>query len=337
MKKLSYKKSGVDINAADEFVKGLKSIFTKSKINKMAAFGSSFDLKPLLKKYKDPILVSSTDGVGTKLKLAQQLNIHSGVGIDLVAMNVNDIVCLGAAPLFFLDYIACGKLNPKVLLQVVKGINNGLKQSNCLLLGGETAEMPGMYKPDEYDLAGFCVGIVDRRKMITGEKIKSGDLIIGLASSGLHSNGFSLARKAFNSKEIKKYSKDLLKPTRIYVKPILSLWAGKPRPYILSDSVKGIAHVTGGAFYSKATKILPKGYGMVIDKKKWKVPNIFKLIQEKGKISEKEMYSVFNMGIGMVVVVDKNQAKKVVNHLGKSCKAYIIGKIVKSNKKMVLA
>ena len=329
MRKISYKKSGVDIKAADEFVKGMKTIFSKRKINKMAAFGSLFDLKPLIRKYKNPILISSTDGVGTKLKLAQQLNVHSGVGIDLVAMNVNDIVCLGAAPLFFLDYIACGKLNPKVLLKVAKGINDGLKQSGCLLLGGETAEMPGMYKPGEYDLAGFCVGIVDKAKMITGAKIKKGDLIIGLASSGLHSNGFSLVRKVFNSKEIKKYSKELLKPTRIYVKSILSL--------LKKYTPKGIAHVTGGAFYSKATKILPKGYGMVIDKKSWKVPDIFKLIQQKGKISEKEMYSVFNMGIGMVLVVDKKQAKKVSSLLNKSCKTHIIGEAVKSNKKMALA
>jgi len=327
MKKTSYKKAGVDIKKADEFVKGISAIFSKSKINKMAAFGSLFELKPLMKKYKNPILVSSTDGVGTKLKLAQQLNIHSGVGVDLVAMNVNDIVCLGAAPLFFLDYIACGKLNPKVLLKVAKGINDGLKQSSCLLLGGETAEMPGMYKPGEYDLAGFCVGIVDKSKMITGAKIKKGDLIIGLASSGLHSNGFSLVRSALGSKEIKKYSKELLKPTRIYVKEILSLG---------DIAVKGIAHVTGGAFYSKATKILPKGYGMVIDKKSWKVPQIFKLIQKKGGVCEKEMYSVFNMGIGMVLVVDKECEKKIATKLGKRCKTYIIGEIAKSNKKMVL-
>ena len=335
MKKITYKKSGVDIKKADKFVKGMSAIFSKSKINKMAAFGSLFDLKPIIKKYKNPILVSSTDGVGTKLKLAQQLNVHSGVGVDLVAMNVNDIVCLGAAPLFFLDYIACGKLNPKVLLKVAKGINQGLKQSGCMLLGGETAEMPGMYKPGEYDLAGFCVGIVDRLEMITGAKIKKGDSIIGLASSGLHSNGFSLVRSALNSKEIKKYSKELLVPTRIYVREILSLLRltvyGKR-----STIIKGIAHVTGGAFYSKATKILPKGYGMVIDKKSWEVPQIFKLIQKKGGISEKEMYSVFNMGIGMVLVVDKTAAKRIAAKLGKSCKAYIIGEIVKSNKKMVL-
>ncbi len=328
MKKLNYKRSGVDIKKADAFVKGLGTIFAKAKINKMAAFGSLFDLKPILKKYKDPILVSSTDGVGTKLKLAQQFCIHNGVGIDLVAMNVNDIVCLGAQPLFFLDYIACGKLNPKVLLQVAKGINKGLEQSECLLLGGETAEMPGMYGKDEYDLAGFCVGVVDRNKMLTGRNIKSADLVIGLASSGLHSNGFSLVRKVFNSKEIKKYQKELLTPTRIYVKPILSL--------LKEYTPKGIAHITGGAFYEKATKILPRGYGMVISKKSWKVPSIFKLIQEKGGVSDKEMYSVFNMGIGMMVVADKKQAKKIVGYLNKRVPACIIGEIVKSNKKMVL-
>jgi len=350
VKKITYKKSGVDIKKADEFVKEMKAIFAQGKINKMFAFGSLFDFKPLISKYKNPVLVASADGVGTKLMLAQQLNIHTTVGVDLVAMNVNDIICLGAAPLFFLDYIACGKLKPEVLLKVAKGINDGLKKSNCLLLGGETAEMPGMYKPGEYDLAGFCVGIVDRVKMITGEKIKNGDLVVGLASAGLHSNGFSLVRKVFNSKkEVKKYSKELLTPTRIYVKPILSLLSTRYFPpatssrrdpakggTLFSTHVKGIAHITGGAFYEKATKILPKGCGMVIDKKSWKVPDIFRLIQQKGRVSEKEMYSVFNMGIGMILVVDKRQAKKAATHLGKSCKTHIIGEIVKSDRKMTL-
>lgn len=332
MSRMTYKKSGVDIKKADYFVKGIKNIFSQGKINKTSAFGSLFNLKPLLKKYKEPVLVSSTDGVGTKLKIAQQFNIHSGVGIDLVAMNVNDIICLGAKPLFFLDYIACGKLNPKTMLAVVEGINRGLKQSGCLLLGGETAELPGMYRRDEYDLAGFCVGIVDKNKAISGAKIKSGDLIIGLESSGLHSNGFSLVRGVLGPSGVKKYAKQLLKPTRIYVKEILSLIYSQEE----SSSIKGVAHITGGAFYSKATKILPNGLGMVINKKSWRVPSIFRTIKEKGKISSKEMYTVFNMGIGMILVIDKRFSKKILTILNKSCKTYLIGKIVKSNKRIVL-
>lgn len=332
MSRITYKKSGVDIKKADQFVKGIKNIFFQSKINKTSAFGSLFNLKPLLKKYKEPMLVSSTDGVGTKLKIAQRFNIHSGVGIDLVAMNVNDIICLGAKPLFFLDYIACGKLNPKTLLKVAEGINRGLKQSGCLLLGGETAEMPGMYRRDEYDLAGFCVGIVDKKKVISGAKIKSGDLIIGLESSGLHSNGFSLVRRVLGPGGIRKYERQLLEPTRIYVKEILSLIYSQDK----SSSIKGIAHITGGAFYSKVTKILPNGLGMIINKKSWRVPSIFRIIKEKGKISSKEMYTVFNMGIGMILVVDKRFSNKILTVLNKSCKTYLIGKIVKSNKRIIL-
>lgn len=335
MSKITYKKSGVNIKKADEFVKGMKGIFRSSKINKAAAFGSLFNLKPLLEGVKEPVLVSSTDGVGTKLIIAQQANIHNTVGVDLVAMNVNDIICLGAKPLFFLDYIACGKLDPKILLKVAKGINQGMEESGCLLLGGETAEMPGMYSKDEYDLAGFCVGIVDKKKIITGKKIKEGDLIIGLASSGVHSNGFSLVRKALGFNGVKRYTKSLLVPTRIYVTPILSLIKSVSKSQSLA-TIKGIAHITGGAFYNKAVKILPKGLGMIIAKESWKVPSIFKVIQSKGHIADKEMYSVFNMGIGMIVVVDKKFVNKALTILNKSCKAFLLGKIVKSNKRMTL-
>ncbi|MCK4912575.1 MAG: phosphoribosylformylglycinamidine cyclo-ligase [Candidatus Omnitrophica bacterium] len=332
MSRVTYKKSGVDIKKADQFVKGMKNIFSQTKLNKAAAFGSLFNFKPLLKGCKEPILVSSTDGVGTKLLIAQQSNIHSGVGIDLVAMNVNDIICLGAKPLFFLDYIACGKLNSKTLLKVAAGINQGLRQSDCLLLGGETAEMPGMYKGEEYDLAGFCVGVVDKKRIISGDKIKPGNLVIGLESSGLHSNGFSLVRKVLGSVGVKKYAKQLLKPTRIYVKEILSLISSGNR----ASAIKGIAHITGGAFYSKATKVLPKGLGMVISKRSWKVPSIFKIIKEKGEISDKEMYTVFNMGIGMILVVDKKSVKNILTVLNKSCKTHLIGEIVKSSRRMNL-
>ena len=330
MGKISYKNAGVDIKKADEFAKKIKV----DSIGKLEAFGSLFDLGPLLKKYKNPLLVSSTDGVGTKLKIAQYVSIHNTVGIDLVGMNVNDIVCIGAKPLFFLDYIACGKLNIGVLTEVVKGINRGLKDADCQLLGGETAEMPGMYKKGEYDLAGFCVGIVDKHKIINGRNIKEGDLIIGLASNGLHSNGFSLVRNALGPKGIKKHAKELLAPTRIYVNPILSLL----KTYNLKlETIKGIAHITGGAFYNKATKILPKGYGMVIERKSWKVPQIFKLIQDKANIEDREMYTVFNMGIGMILVVEKRASKAVINSLRRiNLKAYIIGGIVKSKEKIKL-
>jgi len=325
-KRVTYKTAGVNIAKAEEFVKGIKGCCSKSKLNSFSAFGSLFDLKPFSAKCKNPVLVSSTDGVGTKLLIAQKLKIHNTVGIDLVAMNVNDIACTGAKPLFFLDYIACGKVEVKTLTKIVEGISKGLKESGCMLLGGETAEMPGMYKKEEYDLAGFCVGVIDKDKIINGKSIKPGDTVIGVESSGLHSNGFSLVRKALSFKDIEKNAKDILKPTRIYVKAVLSL----PCP------VKGIAHVTGGAFYDKATKILPPGLGMAIDKNSWEVPGIFRLIQEKGNISEKEMYSVFNMGIGLIVVVDKKLEKKALAHLNKFYRSYIIDEAVKNSRKMLM-
>jgi phosphoribosylformylglycinamidine cyclo-ligase len=269
--KVTYKKAGVDVIKAEKFVKGIGRLLG-SKKSSVAAFGCLFDLNEILSKYRHPVLVSSADGVGTKLKIAQDLNVHGGVGIDLVAMNVNDIVCLGAKPLFFLDYIACGKLSPLVLNKVVKGIAKGLKASDCLLLGGETAEMPGMYKKGEYDLAGFCVGIVDKDRIIDGKRIRKDDAVIGIASSGLHSNGYSLARKALSKKDIVKHKKALLRPTRIYVEPILSLL--KARCYTLS-AIKAVAHNTGGAFYTKITKVLPKDMAFKIYKDSWKVPSVF--------------------------------------------------------------
>jgi len=327
--KITYKQAGVNIKKAEDFAKRIKV----DNVSKMEAFGSLFRLQPLLKKYKNPLLASSTDGVGTKLKIAQYVNIHNTVGIDLVAMNVNDIICIGAKPLFFLDYIACGKVNIKTLTDVVSGIKKGLKDAGCLLLGGETAEMPGMYEKGEYDLAGFCVGIVDKNKIIDGRRIKEGDSVIGLESNGIHSNGFTLVRKVFGLKGLKKYKKELLKPTRIYVKPILFLFSVLGNNH---SALKGIAHVTGGAFYNKVTKILPKGLGMVINRKSWRVPSIFGTIKAKGEIPDKEMYTVFNMGIGLILVVDKKFSRKILTALNKSCKTHLIGKIVKSNKKMNL-
>jgi phosphoribosylformylglycinamidine cyclo-ligase len=331
--KISYKRAGVDVAKAEEFVKGIGR-FLALKKGGTKAFGSLFDLSEVLKRYKHPLLVSSADGVGTKLKIAQELNLHTSVGVDLVAMNVNDIVCLGAKPLFFLDYIACGKLKPLVLAKVMQGIAQGLKQSDCLLLGGETAEMPGMYKKDEYDLAGFCVGVVERDKIIDGRRIKKDDAVIGIASSGLHSNGFSLVRKVFSRKERKRYAQELLRPTRIYVKPILSLL--KARCYTL-PAIKAVAHNTGGAFYTKITKVLPKGTAFMIEKDSWKVPVIFKLIKKKARLNDAQMYSTFNMGIGMVLVANKKYAGSIISFLGtKGFKAWVIGKVIAAKKKKIV-
>ncbi|MCK9614866.1 MAG: phosphoribosylformylglycinamidine cyclo-ligase [Candidatus Omnitrophica bacterium] len=332
MKQNTYKTSGVDIAKADAFVDGIKNFLSSSPLSKIAAFGCPFDLSPYLKKYKNPVLVSSTDGVGTKLKIAQMMGIHDGVGIDLVGMNVNDVICLGARPLFFLDYIACGKVKPAVLKNVVKGINAGLRQSECKLIGGETAEMPGMYMQDEYDLAGFCVGIVDKYKMLDAKSIKEGDLIVGLESSGLHSNGFSLARKALGEKGVRRYAKKLLEPTRIYVKPVLDILNAVSYS---KEVVKAIAHITGGAFYKKASKVLPEALGMVIRKRSWKVPDIFRIIQDEGNIAESEMYTVFNMGIGMVFIIGRKYFNSVSKQLAKSkIKSFLIGEIIKSHIKI---
>lgn len=321
--KATYKSSGVDIDKANIFVKKIKPLIKttnrKEVFKPVGGFGGVFRL--IKNKYKEPLLVSSTDGVGTKLKIAQELNKHTTVGIDLVAMNVNDILCVGAEPLFFLDYIACGKLEPRVLVDVTKGIVNGCRQSGCALIGGETAEMPGMYKKDEYDLAGFVVGAVDKTKLIDGSKIKRGDKLIGIASSGLHSNGFSLVRKVLSRGEIKKHAKEILEPTRIYAKPILDL--------IKRVNIKGIAHVTGGAYYEKIPKVLPtKRLAIRIFKGSWPIPKIFKLIQKKGKIEDREMFRTFNMGIGMVLFVNPKDVAKAQAALKKfKLKSWVIGDV----------
>jgi phosphoribosylformylglycinamidine cyclo-ligase len=330
---LTYKKSGVDIDKGNSFVEAIKPLVdstkTKEVLGNIGGFGGFFKLK--LKNYKNPVLVSSTDGVGTKLKIAQLVNKHHTVGIDLVAMNVNDILCSGAEPLFFLDYIACGKLDKNILVEVVKGISQGCKESSCALIGGETAEMPGMYGKDEYDLAGFCVGVVEKDKIINGKNIKPGDKIIGLASSGLHSNGFSLVRKVFSNKELVKYVDELLKPTRIYVKPILSLLnaprlrSGQAERWTL-NALKGIAHITGGAFYDKIKRIIPKNINFIIYKDCWFVPQIFNIIQRRGKVPEKDMYRTFNMGIGLIIVVSPNNTKIIMKKLGQyNLKSWVIG------------
>jgi len=326
---LTYKKSGVDVEKANLFVKKIKPLALSTKrpgwISGIGAF-SAFFKAPLLG-YKDPIIVSSTDGVGTKLLLAQKAGIHTNVGIDLVAMCVNDVVTSGAEPLFFLDYIGTGKLSSKVSYEIVKGIAKGCKISGCALIGGETAELPGMYRPGEYDLAGFSVGIVERKKIIDGSGIKTGDLLLGIPSSGIHSNGYSLVRKVFREKELKgKLKKELLTPTAIYVKPVLGLTK--------RFKIKGIAHITGGGFYDNIKRILPKNQAAIIYTGTWPILPIFKKIRNCGKINFLEIFSTFNMGIGMVLVFSKKDIIMAKKFLAKKykLKSWIIGEIVKGKR-----
>jgi len=329
MKGLTYKKAGVDIKKASIFKGKIKPLVRKSfgsqVLKDIGGFGSFFRFPK--EKYKDPVLVSSSDGVGTKLKIAVLANKHDTVGIDAVAMNVNDILCTGAETLFFLDYIAFSKLEDDVLVDVVKGINNGCIQANCSLIGGETAQMPGMYKDGDYDVAGFCVGVVERKNIIDGSKIEVGDKIIGLESNGIHSNGYSLVRRVFSQAELKRMSAELLKPTRIYVKSVISL--------LRHTSVRGIAHITGGAFYDKIARILPRQVNARIYKDSWVVPQIFRLIQNKGGIEDKEMYHTFNMGVGMVLIVEPKLTKAVISKLAESkLKSSVIGEIVRGRKEV---
>ncbi|MCM8778242.1 MAG: phosphoribosylformylglycinamidine cyclo-ligase [Candidatus Omnitrophica bacterium] len=332
---MTYKSSGVDIEKArvlvDKIKPFIKTTHTKEVLADIGSFSGLFNAR-FFKKYKNPVLVSSTDGVGTKLKIAFLVDKHDTVGIDLVAMNVNDVLCLGAKPLFFLDYLACGKLEKEKYIQIIKGIVKGCKEAGCSLIAGETAEMPGMYKKGEYDLAGFCVGVVEKDKIIDGRNIKIGDRVIGLASSGLHANGFSLVRKIFSLAEQKKMAQELLRPTRIYVKPIISLLAT-----CYSLLVKGIAHITGGAFSEKIPRIIPEGKAILLKKNSWPIPRIFKIIQEKGNVEEKEMYKVFNMGMGMVLVVENGKENFVIEKLENSgIKSWVIGEVVKGSREVII-
>jgi len=334
MRNLTYKKAGVDIGKASTFKKQIKSLvrksFNASVLSDIGGFGSFFAMDK--SKFTEPVLVSSTDGVGTKLMIAQLAGKHDTVGIDLVGMNVNDILCTGAKPLFFLDYIASGKLEPKILLDVVKGINKGCIESGCSLIGGETAEMPDMYKPGEYDLAGFCVGVVEKKEIINGDDIRPGDAVIGIESNGLHSNGYSLVRKALSQAELKRMKDELLKPTRIYVGPVLSLLKKMNKG---RKAVTGIAHITGGAFYDKIARILPADVDVRISKNSWKVPEIFRLIQNKAGIEDKEMFHTLNMGIGMVIICRSSTAREVISDLsGSGLKSWAIGEAVKGNKRV---
>ena len=324
MSGMTYKKAGVDIDKADAFVKKIKPLLKKTRrpevLGKLGGFSGLF--MPQIKGKKDPVLVSSTDGVGTKLLLADLLQKYDTVGIDLVAMCVNDVIVTGAEPLFFLDYIACGKLDENKLYALMKGIAQGCQEAGCALIGGETAELPGMYTGEKLDLAGFSVGIVEKNKIIDGSTCKPGDKIIGLASNGLHSNGFSLVRKIFSKEEMKgKLGRELLKPTRIYVKPVLQS-AKKVR-------LKALAHITGGGFQDNIPRVLPKGLVAKIREDAWPIPQIFKQIKKQGGVEEKEMFRTFNMGIGLVVIVESRSARQAVDifqDLGQ--KAWVIGELI---------
>jgi phosphoribosylformylglycinamidine cyclo-ligase len=308
----TYKQAGVNIDAGNELVRIIRKT--------APSIGGFSGLYPLEK--TNLLLSATTDGVGTKLKLAFLLDKHDTVGIDLVAMSVNDLICCGAKPLLFLDYFATSRLDLKVAGAVIKGINEGCKQAGCLLIGGETAEMPGFYKKGEYDLSGFAVGTVERGKVIDGSKIKPGDVVIGLPSSGLHSNGFSMVHKVLSRGDLKKYGKTLIAPTRIYVKKVLGLLSRY-------KGIKGVANVTGGAFYEKIARVLPSNCDIVIDKNSWKPQEIFNILKRKGNIADKELYRVFNMGIGMALIVDKSFADKVRRSSGDGI---IIGEVVRGSK-----
>ena len=327
---LSYKDAGVDIDAGNTLVSRIKPIAAQTQrpgvLGGIGAFGALFELP--VQNYQHPVLVSSTDGVGTKIKLAMTMGVHDTIGIDLVAMCVNDIVVQGAEPLFFLDYYATSKLHVDVAAEVISGIAEGCKQAGCALSGGETAEMPGIYQMDEYDLAGFAVGIVEKRKILDGSKVKTGDTLIGIASSGPHSNGYSLIRKIIDIVDIDLLEKfnhaplgeTLLKPTRIYVKPLLALLQEYP--------VHALCHITGGGLVDNLPRVLPNNCQAVIDGSSWRRPPIFRWIQDSGNVSDEEMYRTFNCGVGMVAIVPAKHAQASMNLLteqGEKC--FIIGDI----------
>lgn len=329
-----YKSAGVDVEAGYEAVRLMRNdvrrTFRQEVLTDIGGFGGLFALDK--SKYEEPVLVSGTDGVGTKLKIAFLLDRHDTIGVDAVAMCVNDIICGGAEPLFFLDYIALGKNKPEKVAQIVKGVADGCVMAGCALIGGETAEMPGFYPENEYDIAGFAVGIVDRKKIIDGKTIKEGDALIGLASSGLHSNGFSLVRKLLNLTEEKAgeyieqfgmtLGDELLKPTRIYVKTILQL---KDK-----FAIKGISNITGGGFIENIPRMIPEGLRVRINTGTWPVLPIFGLLQELAGISDDSIYNTFNMGIGMVIAADRDMVADIVKYLETlGEEAYVIGEIIK--------
>nr|WP_265820791.1 phosphoribosylformylglycinamidine cyclo-ligase [Geovibrio ferrireducens] len=338
MSQIDYRSSGVNIDEGNRFITLIKSMaestYTEGVIGSLGGFAGFFSLKDAAG-MTDPVLVAATDGVGTKLKIAFDSGKLDTVGVDLVAMSVNDLVVTGAKPLFFLDYLATGKLAPEDMAEVVKGIADGCRQSGTALIGGETAEMPGFYKEGEFDLAGFCVGILDKAKMVDGSRVAAGDAIIGFGSTGLHSNGYSLARKIFFD-ELKMDVKDevngkplyelLLAPTKIYVKTVLALLAE-------GFGIKAMAHITGGGFYENIPRVLPEGLKALVDKGSFTRPEIFDIITSKVSIENRELYRVFNMGIGFIAVISADEAEKLrarAEELGE--KAFIIGRIAEGAK-----
>lgn len=340
---MDYKKAGVDIEAGYKSVElmkeHIKGTMRPEVLTNIGGFSGAFSMDAF-KNMEKPTLVSGTDGVGTKLKLAFLLDKHDTVGIDCVAMCVNDIACAGGEPLFFLDYIACGKNEPEKIATIVSGVAEGCKQSNAALIGGETAEMPGFYPIDEYDLAGFAVGVVDEKDLITGKDIKAGDTLIGIASSGVHSNGFSLVRKVFNMTQEslntyydslgKTLGEALIVPTKIYVKTLKNVKEAGVK-------IKGCSHITGGGFYENIPRMLPDGIRAEVKKDSYEIPAIFKMLSQDGDIAEEMMYNTFNMGIGMVLAVDTKDvdaAMKAVEEAGE--KAYILGKTVAGEKGVTL-
>ena len=332
MSSLTYKDSGVDITKGNQLIEKIKPI-AKSTLRPgvlagLGGFGAMFEIP--IDRYKNPVLISGTDGVGTKLMVAEMLNKHDTIGIDLVAMCVNDLIVQGAEPLFFLDYYATGSLNEEVATSVISGIGEGCIQSGCALIGGETAEMPGMYNGDEYDLAGFCVGIVEKNQIIDGSKVSAGDQIIALGSSGPHSNGYSLIRKVLEkSKPSSSQLNSLIEPTKIYVKSILSLIQNLP--------VHAISHITGGGLLENIPRVLPKHLAANLDQNSWELPQIFKWLQSEGNIDTMEMYRVLNCGVGMVVIVPKALSGEAIKIL-KSCgeNAWLIGEVIDSEGEQVL-
>lgn len=334
MKSWTYERAGVphlkgDATYNRKIASLIRSTHIPGVCGSTLGFASLFDLKKT--GIKDPLLVASTDGVGTKLELARLLGKHDTVGIDLVAMCVNDLITSGARPILFLDYYATGKFQAEIISEVLKGVVEGCRQAGCALVGGETAIMPGFYSAAtqkgsaQYDMAGFSVGVVDRKKVVTGKTVKAGDVVLGIQSSGFHSNGYSLLRKVFSEARLKgPLGKMLLTPTLIYVRPVLALLQQLP--------VKGIVNITGGGFYDNLPRVMPKGLGASIDKRAWRVPDIFRVAQKAGKISEHEMYKTFNMGIGMVVILDDREAKRAQKILQRfHLNSWVIGQIVKQN------
>ena len=334
-KKISYKEAGVNIEKGNELVRRLKKTINnankKGVIGELGGFGGLFDLGSL--NYKQPILVSGTDGVGTKIKLAIENNMHGTIGIDLVAMCVNDVIVQGAKPLFFLDYFACSKLDINIAETVISGINKGCSLAGCSLIGGETAEMPEMYKENDYDIAGFCVGVVEKDQIITGENIVAGDVLIALASSGCHSNGYSLIRKIIKDNNLdlnqsldnKKILEHLLTPTRIYVKQILDLIKYMP--------IKSISHITGGGLIDNLPRVMPNNLSAIINTNTWTIPKIFNWLSDQCKIDSYEMFRTFNCGVGLVLCVEKDNVEDAINRLHDSGEtAWLIGEVAENNK-----